>query len=448
MKLRGIFLIILAVAIPLIWHIPLAGQRNTAAIISQYLGVSSLILMGIAQLQATRIPGIEAVFGSMDRVYVQHKWLAVIAVVLAYIHGEVIDADAGGIDGRWSDLAENVGELAMNGFIFLTIASLVTIIPYKFWKWSHRLIGLVFAMAAFHFIYIEKPYAVMEPIGLYTMLFCAIGVLSYLYLLLPRMIGFNTKQYEVTSVVERNNIAEIKIKPKNKGIKHKAGQFTFINFKPVSLRETHPFTISSAPNEKGELTFLVKGLGSYTKRLNKTLEPGTTAWVSKPFGHFNCHDTGNPQAWIGAGIGITPFLAWADTLDNSWSSKTTLYYCVPSRAEAWHVDKLQEIADRVDNFEFKLIVSKVDKRLSAEQIAEELVGDIKTADAYFCGPTKMRESLRAGLVKRGLRSGNFHFEEFEMRAGLGFMKLGQRLLATVTPAKDTHQQKGSQLAKG
>ena len=62
----------------------------------------------------------------------------------------------------------------------------------------------------------------------------------------------------------------------------------------------------------------------------------------------------------------------------------------------------------------------------------ELTGEIKTADAYFCGPTAMREALRSGLVSRGLRRGHFHNEEFEIRDGLGVVKLIQRVVAAMS----------------
>ena len=330
MKFRGLFLIGCAVALPLIGFAPFMA-RNGEAAFSQYLGAVSLILMGIVQLQATRFRGIEAIFGSMDRIYVLHKWLAVIAIVTGYLHS-IIDADMGGIEGRWSDAAEDIAEVGLNGLIFLVIVSLITIIPYKYWKWSHRLMGAFFATLAFHFIYIEKPFAVGDPLGLYITAFCVMGVGSYLYTLLPRFLGVNTRKYRVAAVQKHNSAIEIQLKPEGRSIQHQAGQFAFVNFQPVMLQEVHPFTISSAPDASGSLTFMVKGLGSYTKRLSNTLEQGTVAWVSQPFGHFSLKETNGAQIWIGAGIGITPFLAWADSLPDNWSSPSpSLLLCPLTR---------------------------------------------------------------------------------------------------------------------
>lgn len=420
MKLRGILFIILASVIPLLWTAPLMAQHNAAGVLSQYFGIVALILMGITQLVATRINGIEAIFGSLDRVYILHKWLGVAALGLSFLHAE-IDAEAGNIAlvRNLSDAAEGIGELSYNGLIILTLASLMTFIPYKLWKWSHRFIGLFFALAAFHYIYIEKPYAVFDIPGLYTMAFCILGIASYLYLLIPRMFGHNSKSYAVTGVTQHGSVTEVLMQPERRGIKHKAGQFAFVNFEQLSLRETHPYTISSAPQPDGSLRFLIKGLGSYTKRLGTELKVGDKGRISGPHGHFTLENTDSEQVWIGGGIGITPFMAWAQALPNDWSTPTHLYYCVRDVSEAVHYEELREAARRVNNFNVTLVTSGSGKRLSAEQIATRLGPNIRTAHAYFCGPEKMRDSLNQGLIRCGLPLSNFHYEEFEMRTGVG-----------------------------
>ena len=422
MKTRGIILIIVATLLPLAWYLPMM-QANGEGALSQYLGSASLILMGFTMYMATRTRFVEPIFGSLDRVYVLHKWLAIGALITAYLHSQ-IDAELGNIAlvRGLADPAEDWGELANNGLIFLITVSLLTFIPYKFWKWSHRFIGLFFAIAAAHYIFIEKPFSTFEPRGLYITAFCVIGVASYLWMLLPRILGHNSKKYEVTEVSSGNGIADITMKPQGRGITHKAGQFTFINFEPLNLVETHPFTIASAPNSDGTLNFKVKGLGRYTARMGTEVKPGMVARVSDSYGHFHPSKDGNPQVWVGAGIGITPFIAWAEGLAADWASPTTLYYCVQSREAAVYLEEFEAIAAAVPNFNVVPVISGQDPRLSAETIAAGLGDKIKSADVYFCGPTKMREALKIGLVKKGLGFNRFHNEEFEMRTGIGVMK--------------------------
>ncbi len=424
MNIFGLILIAILTLIPAIGYGSI-GATSPAAL-SQYLGVVSLIWMGITQLIATRIKGIETIFGSMDRSYILHKWLGVGAVVTAWLHSQ-IDADLGNIvlSRGLAGIAEDMGEVSFNGIWVLGVASIMTFIPYKLWKWSHRLIGFFFALAAFHYLYVAKPFAVFSPLGLYVAAFCLIGIASYLYLLLPRMLGHNTKRYNVTEVIDHGDITEISLQPQGKGIVHKPGQFTFLNFNPLQFRETHPFTISSAPTGDGTLRFLVKGLGSYTKRMNK-LEVGTEARVSAPYGHFQLTSDSDSQVWVGGGIGITPFLAWSEALSPNWQPKTHLYYCVQRPEDALMIEQLEAAAQRVPNFSYSVIASKTGKRLSADQIVKELGYNMANTEVYFCGPVGMRNALKHGLGKHGLPGDNFHYEEFEMREGIGIIKTIRR----------------------
>ena len=92
----GLGVVFLSVAIPLVWFVPLAADRDPLAVMSQYFGSAALILMGLSQLMATRWRGVEAVFGGLDRVYVLHKWIGIAALALVLLH-DTIDAEMRGL---------------------------------------------------------------------------------------------------------------------------------------------------------------------------------------------------------------------------------------------------------------------------------------------------------------------------------------------------------------
>ena len=424
MKPFGILIILVATLLPLYWYIPQAGQHDALATVSQYLGSASLILMGIVQFLATRVRGIEAVFGGMDRIYVLHKWLAVIAIVFAAIH-DVVDADMDGLGDETflTDLAETMGEIGFYGLLILGIVTVITFVPYHYWKWSHRFMGFFFALSAVHFAFILKPFSNSDPLGLYVLAFCALGVLSYLYLLLPKHWTSQTATYTVKDIQRLDDVTEIHLLPEGRGIKHKAGQFAFISFDVPDQKEPHPFTISSSPDDSRGIRFSIKNLGDYTAKLNRSVQQGTTAKLSRALGHFTQPSSEVSQVWIAAGIGITPFIAWAQTLDQSQKAPIRLYYCVASRDKALYLDELQAVAETINNFELVLVVSGEDERLNAARIQQELSGDMSAYSAYFCGPKAMRESLKTDLQGMGLKRGAFHYEEFEIRSGVGIRKL-------------------------
>lgn len=55
--------------------------------------------------------------------------------------------------------------------------------------------------------------------------------------------------------------------------------------------------------------FIAKALGDHTRRLRETLKIGMPVTVEGPYGCFDFEDAQPRQIWVGAGIGITPFIA-------------------------------------------------------------------------------------------------------------------------------------------
>ena len=88
MRLPGLLVCGLLLAAPLLHFAPLLATHSAAAVISQYLGYGSLIAMAQIMVLATRWPGIELLFGGLDRVYVLHKWLGIAAMALVLPQGD------------------------------------------------------------------------------------------------------------------------------------------------------------------------------------------------------------------------------------------------------------------------------------------------------------------------------------------------------------------------
>ncbi|OJJ11719.1 hypothetical protein BKI51_08375 [Alphaproteobacteria bacterium AO1-B] len=423
MRPLGLVLIALAVLIPVYWFVPIASERDPVALFSQYLGSAALILMGINQFVATRAPGLEIVFGPLDRIFVLHKWLGVIALVAMGLH-DIIDAEMSGLrGGTFSGIAEDIGEISLYGLMILILASVITFIPYHLWKWSHRIIGVFFFLGAFHFFFIAKPFSNLDPLGLYVSAFCGLGIVSYIWMSVVRPMAPRGHRYEVDLVRRVGGLTELVLVPKGRGMRHKPGQFAFLSIDGGGLGEEHPFTLSGAPTDDKVLRFSIKDLGDYTDRLQRTVQPGMGAIVSGPFGHFSMPRGRDPQVWIGAGIGITPFLAFAESLKGRETGPVKLYYCVRERDDIPYAVELERLAEEVDTLELIIVNSAEGIRLTADRIVSDLGGDVENAHVFFCGPVPMRKALRSGLVLKGLKASRFHFEEFEMRTGIGLQAL-------------------------
>ncbi len=439
MKKTGVLAVVVICLIPLLWFLPLLPEHPNTALFSLYLGTLSLILMGLAQFMATRFSWLQSIFGGLDRIYVLHKWIGITALGALLLH-DTIDADIDGIapETFLTDIAETFGELSLYGILILVIITIATFIPYHLWRWTHRFMGAFFALSTFHYLFIIKPFGNFEPLGLYTLFFCCIGLFGYLYTLLPRQLAGAGFRYRISQVDLIGDNSVLTLTPdssstgKTKGLKHRAGQFAFLSIRRDGLEEAHPYTISAAPRDDQSLEFTIKSLGDFTHALQRSQQTGslvnTEVFVKGPYGLFEKPRGKKTSVWVAGGIGITPFKAWADTMTPE-DATCHLFYCVSSADDAVHLPYLTSLATKLDGFHLHVIESRTQGRLTAQQILDTVGEPASALLAYFCGPKPMRRALADGLIKQGLPAGQFHFEEFEIRSGIGGRKLAMKALA-------------------
>ena len=406
-----------------------AGVPTDAAF-SQYLGLVALMGMSYCYILATRFKPIEGLFGGLDKSYVLHKWLGLGSLAVIFLHDQ-IDAEIKSLgSSALAEFAEDLGGLGFDGLQVLLLITVITLIPYALWKFTHKFIGILFVLSTLHFIWMPKPFDLTSPLGLYILSFCALGTFCYLYTLTS---GFarasrkhnplkGTQPYEVISTEQTGDTISFELAPKNKKIKHQAGQFAFISFDHEKLKESHPFTISQAPSQNGNLRFSIKALGDYTKGLPQHLTLGMTANVSKAYGRFGKKLGKKNEVWIAAGIGITPFAAMARALNEQKSDtdkQTHLFYCVPSKAQAVHLEELEQLAASCSRLNLHLCDSSQGNRITLNMIKAAINFDLKQASISFCGPTKLRKTLQTWFKSESVPSRRFHYEVFEIRSGIG-----------------------------
>ncbi|MEP5001327.1 MAG: hypothetical protein ABJT05_03410, partial [Paracoccaceae bacterium] len=196
-------------------------------------------------------------------------------------------------------------------------------------------------------------------------------------------------------------------------------------FNDSGMDEPHPFSFSKIGRD-GSLRVTIKALGDFTSTLQDVVEPGQSVRIQGPFGRFR-QSGKRAQVWIAAGIGITPFLAWADDLTSD-TGPVDLFYCVKSQSTAPHLVEIEAIATENSNLNLHVIASNQGQRLSAEVVANTVQGDLSQMKLSFCGPVSLRKALQQGLGQYGIKARRFHFEEFEFRTGIGLRTLAARIL--------------------
>jgi predicted ferric reductase len=434
MRFTGLGLIALSVLGSAFLFAGLPTTPDTLALTSQWIGTVALILMAWAQIMATRLPGVEAMFGPLDRVYVLHKWSGITAMAAMLIH-DTVDADIRGIDGGLlADFGETLGEVSLYGLLILAVISVATFIPYHLWKWTHKAMGAFFIAGSVHAFLIPKPFGMTDPLGLYIYAVCGLGALAYLYTLLPETMC-PAHRYTLAEITQTGGATEVTLAPANRGVRHQPGQFALLRFPQAGGLEGHPFTLSAAARDDGQISVTIKSLGDHTRRMTKVLDIGQDAIVQGPFGRFTIPKGKRPQVWIAGGIGITPFVSWAEALPKQ-GADCHLIYCVRARSQAPHLTRIEALAASNPRLHVHLVDTSQGPRLTSEMVAniagEDLLAE---ANVAYCGPTGLRDALRIGLRTYGVSARRFHFEAFEFRTGVGLEALalwvGKRAWAQV-----------------
>lgn len=408
--------ILLVTALTLLIEIP-ADTWLTSATLSLILGTTALAYMAVSCLLASRWRVVESFFGGLDRVYDAHKWLGIWALVFASYHF-VFKANLDvwnsvpilELPKYWTRLVRQLSYVALGMIVLL---ALNRNIPYSVWRWWHKLSGPLFLIVILHWLSFKSPITLASPSGIWLSVLCGLGVAAALYKLLLYPFVARAGQYRVIDVSSDKGAVHLTFAPVGKGFAFKAGQFAFLAFREKGLREPHPFTIACANRENGHLEFVIRALGDYTKALREQVKVGMIADIYAPYGRFKRPAHAQKEIWIGAGVGISPFIAWLQDPTAKGLDNATLIYCFnPSRAFP-PAPQLQHMAQERG-------VQFVANSAGIGQLTDTLRQALtQTRPEHlhisFCGPKGLLERVRELMHEFGIPPKNLHVELFEFR---------------------------------
>ncbi|HWT16525.1 MAG TPA: ferric reductase, partial [Patescibacteria group bacterium] len=132
-----------------------------------------------------------------------------------------------------------------------------------------------------------------------------------------------------------------------------------------------------------------------------------------PYGCFDFNDGHPRQIWIGAGIGITPFIARMKQRAAMSDGKTIDLFHPTAELEQAAIDRL--IVDAAAAaVRLHVLVSPRDGVFDGERI-RAAVPDWRSASVWFCGPPGYGQALRQDFIARGLPANRCHPDLFQMR---------------------------------
>ncbi|MDP1531364.1 ferric reductase-like transmembrane domain-containing protein [Rhodoferax sp.] len=392
-------------------------------------GLLSVAMMSLAMLLATRPVWLEAPLGGMDRIYRSHKWAGILAVGFAALHwlvemsddilkaligrqGRVPEDVLTGLLDVLRDLAEDMGEWAIYALLAMLVITLWKKFPYRPWRFLHRAMPVLYLMLAFHAVLLAPTDYWTQPVGALLAVLLAAGVFGAVHTLLGRIGKARETAGEIIAVAQlAPDVTTVvcRLGPGWRG--HRPGQFAFVSFD--DQEGAHPFTMASADQGDHTISFQIKALGDYTRSLPQRLRPGQSVRVEGPYGRFDMgrRQRRARQIWIAGGIGVTPFLAWLESLQATpdKAPAAELHYCTRDQSTDAFAPRLLTLCATLPSVQLHIHDARQGAKLTASAL-----GVLKNTEIWFCGPTGLAEALRQGMAALGWRP-RFHQEAFEMR---------------------------------
>ena len=395
-----------------------SGPAGDATAAGLTIGAASMALMAWSFILAVRIPLIEPIFGGLDSAYRVHRWAGALSIPMMLFHAGSAEISDGYLE--FSRSASNTGltvaGVALIMGIALFLLSILRWMPYRWWRLTHKLFGVVYGFAAWHIYTVEKPYQNWSAQGAYLNVLMAAGLLAFLYRVIGRDMIRRGLRYRVVSATRVGTAVDLVLEPVGKHLEYHPGQFAVIKVQKRGLSEPHVFTVAAPPGS-GHLRFFIRRLGDWTAKLYDADLEGTEVLVEGPYGTFEATKEDAPTVWVAGGVGITPFLSNSTVLPTDSDNPPVLFYCVRTRDDAMGIELLDR-AHRDGKIDLQIIASADGQRFTKSTLADHFgPKGLKGGHVALCGPKSL--IISAEKASRKLGAASVETEDFDFRQGFG-----------------------------
>jgi predicted ferric reductase len=377
----------------------------------------------------------------LDKLARFHHWNGFLALTFIIVHPILLgfsyslDLNTGFWSQMWDfilhyeDVANAAIALVLFGLLVVVSVSLVKKrFGYELWFLVHLLAYVAVILAYGHEMALggsllsNKLFAAYW-IGLYVFVFANLVMFR---LAVPLWIYLKFQPQVQKVVQETPGAWSIYIRGKNlEQLKVQPGQFFKVRYLANGFWfQSHPFSVSKVPGEKGPvegtedcLRITVKALGDYTSGMG-SLKSGTKVLLEGPFGTFTVDPSlDRKYLFIAGGVGITPLIPLIKRAGAAHS--TRLLYGSRIENEIIFREELEKLQKELKMFQCVHIISNDQNyrgekgRLDQEKLLR-LVPDLKEREIYLCGPVAMVNSLLVILKQLQIRPGQIHYEKFSL----------------------------------
>lgn len=396
-------------------------------------GLLSIAFMSLSMFLAIRPVWLETPLGGLDRIYRLHKWSGILAVSFGGAHwlikqssglvkaligseGRVPKIRYDGVLEAMRELGADLGEPALYIALAMLVITLWRRFPYHLWRHLHRVMPVLYLMLAFHAALLAPPAYWTQPIGIVLGALIALGSVASVFSLAGWIGRRRQAKGTVVSIHTEGDISEVTCHVGGDWRKHRPGQFAFLTFS--HFEGAHPYTIASVDRGDQTVTFFIKALGNFTRQLAQSVQAGQSVTIEGPYGRFML-DRHNPrciQIWVAGGIGVTPFLAWLESLQDKpgKAPEVDLHYCTRDHENDRFVGRLRVLCESLAGVRLHIHSAKRGEFLTAQALMPEGTR-VSGTEIWFCGPRGLADALKGGLKKNAKTGVRFYQEAFELR---------------------------------
>ncbi len=312
------------------------------------------------------------------------------------------------------DIGVRIGVLAFSVLSVIWLTSAILRGRALSWRWWKRLHLLAYIIYPLLFIHLTVTGSSLTRYPWLSAWLFTINTV-FLVIILLRIAGWAglTKQrYKVVATTPvAKDVTRFLLQPLKKGITPRPGQFAY--FQGWRFGEAHPFTVSHHDEASGEISFSIKAVGPYSKKL-QSLQPGDTVFIDGPYGVFTKEigESDRPVVAIVGGIGITPFIRHLEAKRIDY-----LFWGVSSQDDIAYKETVQKSGAKTSivlSEQSKPTANYLAGRVDMKLLKAELGTSLSDYDFYLCGPPPMMASLYQQLTDGGVSENAIHQEKFSL----------------------------------
>lgn len=398
-----------------------SGWKLTFTVLAKVGAFGGMAAFSYALLLSGRLYSLERLFGGLDKMIYGHRWFGAIGFLLLTLHPTMLslrlaDDSVSRALSFWlpsGSLSINLGRAGFYIVVLAIVWSIFGRLKHANFISVHQTLGLAFLLGSLHaFLLPSGNLAENYFLRYYLLALSAAGIGVYFYQSIFDEYFVKRYPYQLKQVRKLSkDVVELVLWPRRRMLKFAPGQFAYVAFDSKDIDpESHPYSFSSSTNTR-ELRFTVKALGDHTRQLQK-IKKGTPVTIEGPYGGFSYKNIKpRRQVWLAGGIGITPFLSMARSLDPEAKYEVTLFYAAKDKIDALFEKELMKLSRELPNFKVIPYYENEKGFLNVKAIQGH-VTDLHDKAILLCGPPAMLDNLSSQLMDIGVSRDCIHYEKF------------------------------------